>query len=149
MGNSLHHTCTDEDISNILKEFTVDFLLRGYNCLVRELYMQVLTDMVIILRTFVKIPGLTFYLFQNVQIDTCHFFWLVTYFLKFVAQLELDLENISWVLSFDIISYLTFEGASLCEQLELISKQPGTDLKPCLRRMHLVRSSERLTTFQV
>lgn len=80
---------------------------------------------------------------QQVQIDTSHFFWLVTYFLKFAAQLELEMEHISPVLSYDIISYLTYEGVSLCEQLELADKQQRFDLNPCLRRMHLVVTAIR------
>ncbi|XP_059617920.1 protein timeless isoform X2 [Phlebotomus argentipes] len=124
MKGLLYHTPTDEDISNILKEFTVDFLLKGYGCLVQELHAQLLTDL-------------------QVQIDTSHFFWLVTYFLRFAAQLELDLEHIHSVLSFEIVSYLTYEGVSLCEQLDLATKQQSPDLKPCLRRMHLVVTAIR------
>uniref|UniRef100_A0A6B2E730 Putative dna topoisomerase i-interacting protein n=1 Tax=Phlebotomus kandelakii TaxID=1109342 RepID=A0A6B2E730_9DIPT len=124
MKGLLYHTPTDEDISNILKEFTVDFLLKGYGCLVQELHAQLLTDL-------------------QVQIDTSHFFWLVTYFLRFAAQLELDLEHINSVLSFEIVSYLTYEGVSLCEQLDLATKQQSPDLKPCLRRMHLVVTAIR------
>uniref|UniRef100_A0A1L8DX49 Putative dna topoisomerase i-interacting protein n=1 Tax=Nyssomyia neivai TaxID=330878 RepID=A0A1L8DX49_9DIPT len=124
MKGLLYHTPTDEDISNILKEFTVDFLLKGYGCLVQELHAQLLTDL-------------------QVQIDTSHFFWLVTYFLRFAAQLELDLEHVNSVLSFEIVSYLTYEGVSLCEQLELAAKQQSPDLKPCLRRMHLVVTAIR------
>lgn len=76
---------------------------------------------------------------QTIQIDASHFFWLITYFLKFTAQLEMDLEHIKSVLSFDIISYLTYEGVSMCEELELINvNQYGMDNKSCLRRMHLV-----------
>lgn len=71
----LHHTPSDEDISHLLKEFTVDFLLKGYGYLVEDLQAQLLTDM-------------------QAHIDTSHFFWLVTYFLKFAVQLELDLEHI-------------------------------------------------------
>lgn len=124
MKGLIHHSPSDEDISNILKEFTVDFLLKGYGFLVQELHTKLLTD------------------FQ-LSIDTSHFFWLVTYFLKFAAQLELDLEHIHSVLSFDIVSYLTFEGVTLCEQLELTSRQQGTDLKPYLRRIHLVVTAIR------
>lgn len=72
----LHHTPTDEDISNLLKEFTVDFLVKGYGCLVQDLFTQLLSCN------------------NTVQVDTSHFFWLVTYFLKFAAQLELELEHI-------------------------------------------------------
>lgn len=130
MKGLIHHTPTDEDISNILKEFTVDFLLKGYDSLVQELHAHLLPD-------------------SKIQIDTSHFFWLVTYFLKFAAQLELDLEHISSVLSYDIISYLTYEGVTLCEQIELGSKQDGTDIKPYLRRIHLVITAIRefLQTF--
>lgn len=124
MKGLIQHTPTDDDISNILKEFTVDFLLKGYGFLVQELHAKLLTD-------------------KQVSIDTSHFFWLVTYFLKFAAQLELDLVHISSVLSFEVISYLTFEGVNLCEQLELTSRQRGTDLKPFLRRIHLVVTAIR------
>lgn len=46
MKRLIHHTPTDEDISNILKEFTVDFLLKSYGCLVKELHAQLLSDFV-------------------------------------------------------------------------------------------------------
>lgn len=124
MKGMIQHTPTDEDISNILKEFTVDFLLKGYGSLVQDLHVKLLTDL-------------------QLSIDTSHFFWLVTYFLKFAAQLELDMEHINSVLCFDIIGYLTFEGVNLCEQLELSSRQRGTDLKPYLRRIHLVVTAIR------
>ncbi|KAG6454028.1 hypothetical protein O3G_MSEX008488 [Manduca sexta] len=119
-----HKTPTDDDISNVLKEFTVDFLLKGYNSLVQTLHSQILTNM-------------------QLEIDTSHFFWLVTYFLKFATQIELDLEHICSVLSFDILSYLTAEGVNLCEQFELAIKLDGNDLKPCMRRLHLVVTAIR------
>lgn len=72
------------------------------------------------------------------QIDTSHFFWLVTYFLKFASQLELDIEHVNTVLSYDIVSYLTYEGVMLCEQLEQLTRVAQNDIKPCLRRIHLV-----------
>ncbi|KAL7742106.1 hypothetical protein ACLKA6_018351 [Drosophila palustris] len=118
------HAPTDEDITNLLKEFTVDFLLKGYNYLVDELHMQLISN--------AKVP-----------IDTSHFFWLLTYFLKFAAQLELDLEHIDTILTYDVLSYLTYEGVSLCEQMELNARQEGSDLKPYLRRMHLVVTAIR------
>uniref|UniRef100_A0A182K6R2 Timeless n=1 Tax=Anopheles christyi TaxID=43041 RepID=A0A182K6R2_9DIPT len=124
MKGLMHHVPTDDDISHILKEFTVDFLLKGYGYLVHELHTQLLSDL-------------------QVQIDTSHFFWLVTYFLKFATQLELDLEHINSVLSYDIISYLTYEGVMLCEQLEQTSRATETDIKPCLRRIHLVVTAIR------
>lgn len=124
MKGMIHHTPTDEDISNILAEFTVDFLLKGYGSLVENLHEKLLTDL-------------------QLSMDTSHFFWLVTYFLKFAAQLELEMELINSVLSYDIIGYLTFEGVNLCEQLELTSRQQGADLKPYLRRIHLVVTAIR------
>ncbi|XP_062548363.1 protein timeless isoform X2 [Armigeres subalbatus] len=124
MKGLMHHAPSDDDISHILKEFTVDFLLKGYGFLVQELHAQLMSDL-------------------QVHIDTSHFFWLVTYFLKFASQLELDMEHINFVLSFDIISYLVYEGVMLCEQLEQYSREPHTDLMPCLRRIHLVVTAIR------
>lgn len=124
MKGIIHHSPTDEDISNVLKEFTVDFLLKGYGQLVKELHAQLLNNTVL-------------------QIDTSHFFWLVTFFLKFAAQLELDLEHVNSVLSYEILSFLTFEGVNLCEQIQLDAKVPGTDLRPLLRAMHLVITAIR------
>lgn len=80
---------------------------------------------------------------QQSEIDTSHYFWLVTYFLKFAAQLELDLDHIKCVLSFNIVSYLTYEGVNLCEQLELMSRRNSMDVKPSLRRLHLVVTAIR------
>ncbi|CAD0196198.1 unnamed protein product [Chrysodeixis includens] len=119
-----HKTPTDDDISNVLKEFTVDFLLKGYNSLVQTLHNQILTNL-------------------QLEIDTSHFFWLVTYFLKFASQIELDLEHVCSVLSIDIVSYLTAEGVNLCEQFELAIKLDGNDLKPNIRRLHLVVTAIR------
>ncbi|XP_013200570.1 protein timeless [Amyelois transitella] len=119
-----HKTPTDDDISNIMKEFTVVFLLKGYNSLVQTLHDQILTN-------------------KQVEIDTSHFFWLVTYFLKFATQIELDLEHVCSVLTYDIVSYLTAEGVNLCEQFELAIKLDGNDLKPSLRRLHLVVTAIR------
>ncbi|XP_063236784.1 protein timeless isoform X2 [Bacillus rossius redtenbacheri] len=132
----VHHTPMDEDIFHLLKEFTVDFLLKGYGCLVRELYRQLVDN----------VSGAQL-------VDTSHFFWLVTYFLKFAAQLELDFKHVSEVLSWDVMAYLVYEGAHVCEQLETAAFFPGQDVKPYLRRMHLVVTAireflERVTAFK-
>lgn len=124
MKGLIHHQPTDEDISNILKEFTVDFLLKGYGSLVHDLHTQLLSN--------VQMP-----------IDTSHFFWLITYFLKFATQLELDLEHVSPVLSYEIISYIIFQGVWIYEELEISCLLPNCDLKPCLRRLHLVVTAIR------
>nr|WJJ67113.1 TIMELESS [Phauda flammans] len=119
-----HSTPTDDDISNVLKEFTVDFLLKGYNSLVQTLHSQILTNL-------------------QLEMDTSHFFWLITYFLKFATQIELDLQYICCVLSYEIVSYLSAEGVNLCEQFELALKLDGNDLKPSIRRLHLVVTAIR------
>lgn len=46
MKGMVNHTPTDDDITNILKEFTVDFLLKGYGLLVEDLHEQLMTDVV-------------------------------------------------------------------------------------------------------
>lgn len=120
----MHHSSTDEDIMNVLKEFTVDFLLKGYDTLVHDLYLQLVSS-------------------AEMQFDTSHFFWLVTYFLKFAAQLELDPELLCHVLSHETVSYLVFQGVWLYEELEIGYKLAGADLKPILRRLHLVRQALR------
>ncbi|KAK9879710.1 hypothetical protein WA026_006770 [Henosepilachna vigintioctopunctata] len=124
MKGLMHHVPTDEDISNILKEFTVDFLLKGYGTLVQDLRYQLLNNI-------------------HIHIDTSHFFWLVTYFLKFATQLELDLEHLSPVLSYDLLSYLVFQGAWVLEELEIKNKTLYMDTKPCLRRLHLIVTAIR------
>lgn len=45
MKGLIHHIPSDEDISNILKEFTIDFLLKGYGWLVQELHAKFLSDL--------------------------------------------------------------------------------------------------------
>ena len=40
----VHHVPTDEDITDLLKEFTVDFLFKGYASLVAELrYVEMIS----------------------------------------------------------------------------------------------------------
>lgn len=74
------------------------------------------------------------------MVDTSYFFWLITYFLRFAAQLELDFEHVKRVLSYDVLAYLAYEGVNLCEEFELNASQDGLDLKPCFQKMHLVKN---------
>lgn len=76
--------------------------------------------------------------FQTFKIDTSHFFWLITNFLKFGSQLDLEFDLIKPVISFEILSYLTYEGISLSESLELEGKLNGPDLETQHRRLHFV-----------
>lgn len=75
---------------------------------------------------------------QASDIDTSHFFWLITYFLKLTAQIELDLDHVKHVLSLGIISFLTYEGVGLSEELMLLLELEDVDTRSCVRRLHLV-----------
>ncbi len=123
----VHHIPTDEDIADLLKEFTVDFLLKGYPSLVTDLRVQLMSD-------------------ENPDIDKSHFLWLITYFLKFASQLEVELEQIGPVLSVETVAYLTYEGVRFFEELELAvreQRERAVDLRPHLRRIHLVVTALR------
>lgn len=72
----VNHLPRDEEITDVLKEFTVSFLLTGFEPLVTALHFELVT------------PA------SGLPIDTSHFFWLLTYFLKFAGQLELDVDQI-------------------------------------------------------
>lgn len=50
MKGLVHHTPTHEDISNILKEFTVDFLLKGYGHLMQELHAKLLSNLDLVIQ---------------------------------------------------------------------------------------------------
>ncbi|XP_046458348.1 protein timeless-like [Daphnia pulex] len=130
---------TEKDIAQLVKEFTVDFLLNGndlisiffnlnsnililigYNTLVKQLHQQLLKQ------------GETYLLW-----DKSHFFWLICYFLPIAAQLELSVEHLKDVLTIDLLCYLTWEAVHQTEELEICTFQPTVDLKPCVRRLHL------------
>jgi timeless protein len=123
----VHHVPTDKDIDNLFKEFTVDFLLKGYSTLITTLRHQLTTE-------------------ENPDIDKSHFLWLITYFLKFASQLEVQLEQIGPVLTVETVAFLTFEGVRFYEELELAvreHKDRPVDLRPHLRRIHLVVTALR------
>jgi timeless protein len=106
-----------QDISELLMEFTLDFLLTGYASLVEEL-LKKLTE---------HDP--------NMNLDKSHFLWLITYFLKFASQLEVGLDRIGSVLSFATLSYITYEGVELVETMELATREQRADLRylsPCV-----------------
>lgn len=115
---AVQYSPTEEDISQLLKEFTVDFLLNGYNTLVGQLHQQLLQE-------------------DDLPLDKSHFLWLITYFLRFASQLELDMEHFKDVFTIDLLSYLTWEAVRETEEFEMNSLRPSIDLKPCLRRLHL------------
>ncbi|BES97395.1 Timeless [Nesidiocoris tenuis] len=123
--NLVHvHNPTNEDVSHILKEFTVDFLLSAYSCIVEDLRCQMVDDRLNL-------------------IDSSQFFWLVTYFLKFAIQLELDLENIKPVLSRGVITFLVYQGVFLCEEYENSRLNSDFDMTSRLRKLHLVVTAIR------
>eukprot|EP00090_Calanus_glacialis_P039865 TRINITY_DN6942_c0_g1_i1.p1 TRINITY_DN6942_c0_g1~~TRINITY_DN6942_c0_g1_i1.p1 ORF type:complete len:1224 (+),score=288.91 TRINITY_DN6942_c0_g1_i1:40-3711(+) len=121
----VNHIPTDKDISELLKEFTVDFLHNGYAGLVEELLEKLSKND------------------TDITMDKSHFLWLLTYFLKFASQLEIGLDQIGTVLSFRTLSYITYEGVELLETLELANRERRADINPHLRRMHLVVTALR------
>lgn len=123
--NLVHqHNPSNEDVSHLLKEFTVDFLISAYACIVEDLRRQIIFD-------------------RDNVIDSSHFFWLVTYFLKFSVQLELDYESIRPVLSRDVITFLVYQGVFLCEQYENSRFHSDFDMTSRLRKQHLVVTAIR------
>ncbi|XP_071454138.1 protein timeless isoform X2 [Hetaerina americana] len=158
----VHYNPTDDDISNLLKEFTLDFMSQGYGLLMSGIHFKLLSS------CSHRVPGIesidpppvifssssmpmspTILRPKNGElppppIDTSHFFWLITFFLRFSSQLGLEFENISMVLSYDILSYLVYEGVGLCEEVQLaLHHYRELDIKTCLRRIHLVVTAIR------
>ena len=121
----VNHSPTDDDISELLKEFTVDFLHNGYSSLVQQLLQKLATSE------------------TNILMDKSHFLWLLTYFLKFAGQLEIGMDLIGNVISFDTLSYITYEGVDQLETLELANREKREDLGPNIRRIHLVVTALR------
>ncbi len=72
------------------------------------------------------------------RLDKSSFFWLICYFLPFVPLLKLEVEHFGDVFSIDLLCYLTWEAVCQTEELEIYSFQPSVDVKPCVRRLHLV-----------
>ncbi|XP_076038952.1 timeless [Oratosquilla oratoria] len=120
----LHHHPTPEDISNLLKEFTIDFMMNGYSNLVQGLRMQVLLP-------------------YQIDLDKSHLLWLITYFLRFAVELDLELSQICPVLSVDVVSYLVYEGVVMQEELERAVRAGEQNLVPHVRRLHLVVTALR------
>ena len=121
----VNHIPSEKDISEILKEFTVDFLHNGYSKLVKEMLDKLSSADC------------------DPSIDKSHFLWLLTYFLKFASQLEVGLDQIGGVISFRILSYLTYQGVQLQETLEISNRERNSDSPAHIRRMHLVVTALR------
>lgn len=62
---------------------------------------------------------------------------MIGYFLKLAAQLELDLDHVKCILSFETVSFLTYEAMNQYEQLELMAR---------FREMNLTSYIDRLQT---
>lgn len=121
----VNHVPSDDDISELLKEFTVDFLHHGYQSLVCQILVKLSRNE------------------SNILMDKSHFLWLLTYFLKFASQLEIGIDLIGKVVSFETLSYVTYEGVDQIETLELANRGRKEDLGPILRRIHLVVTALR------
>ena len=98
-----------------MKEFTVEFLHNGYASLVQQLLSNLSSNQ------------------PTFSMDKSHFFWLLTYFLKFARQLEIGMDLIGKVVSFDTLSYITFEGVEQMETMDLANRERNPDLCPNLR----------------
>lgn len=72
----------------------------------------------------------------------CNHFIICIFFLKFASQIEIDFDLIGPLLNMRLFAYLTYEGVQMCENLA-ISNDVTSDLKPHLRRMHLVVTAIR------
>ncbi|XP_071541193.1 protein timeless isoform X2 [Panulirus ornatus] len=120
----LHHHPTADDISNLLKDFTVDFMLNGYSNLLQGLRLQVMLP-------------------YQIDLDKSHVLWLITYFLRFAVELDLELSQICPVLSVDVVSYLVYEGVVMQEELERAVRAGEENLLPHVRRLHLVVTALR------
>ncbi|XP_050729606.1 protein timeless-like isoform X3 [Eriocheir sinensis] len=120
----LHHHPTPEDISNLLKEFTVDFMMNGYSNLLQGLRLQVMLP-------------------YQIDLDKSHLLWLITYFLRFAVELDLELSQICPVLCVDVACYLVYEGVLMQEELERAVRLGENNLLPHVRRLHLVVTALR------
>lgn len=120
----LHHHPTSEDISNLLKEFTVDFMMNGYSNLLQGLRLQVMMP-------------------YQIDLDKSHLLWLITYFLRFAVELDLELSQICPVLCMDVACYLVYEGVVMQEELEQAMRAGENNLLPHVRRLHLVVTALR------
>ena len=74
----IHFIPTDQDITEVLTEFLVDFLLKGFSGVVNAYRQKMLSGE----------PE------PQSQMDQSHFLWLFTYFLKFAVQLEVEVDQI-------------------------------------------------------
>lgn len=125
LKSMINHVPSDKDISELLKEFTVDFLHNGYSQLVKGLLDKL------------SKKG------SELSMDKSHFLWLLTYFLKFASQLEIGLDQIGDVISFRILSYITYQGVELLETLEMSTRERNRDISGHIKRMHLVVTALR------
>ncbi|XP_071750026.1 protein timeless [Lepeophtheirus salmonis] len=118
----------EEDVSILLTEFTISFILRGYGNLIQNLRLKLMSQK----------PSSTF---TNTH---SRFLWLITFFMSFVEDLEVKLPEIEPVFSPEIMSYIVFEGLQTFENLEIESKPHlynDTVVKTQGRRLHLVVSA--------
>ncbi|XP_035212664.1 protein timeless-like isoform X2 [Stegodyphus dumicola] len=93
-------TPTDDDIGNLLKEFTLSFMHSGFSKLVLEIKDLLLQG-------------------PSAVIDRSLFFWLLSYFLHLAASVNISLDHISAILSVEVISFLVYECVTACENMEL------------------------------
>lgn len=73
--------------------------------------------------------------------DISVFFWLIGYFLKLAAEIELDLDHVKCILSYETISFLTYETMNQYEHFELMIRFHEINLTSYIDRLHTAVAS--------
>nr|XP_040582162.1 LOW QUALITY PROTEIN: protein timeless-like [Lepeophtheirus salmonis] len=96
----------DEDVSRLLTEFTISFIMRGYGNLIQNLRLKLMTE-----KSSATLTN-----------TNSRFLWLITFFMRFVEDLEVELPVIEPLFSPEIMSYIVYEGLQTFENLMIESK---------------------------
>ena len=91
-----HHP-SESDMMDLLKEFLIDFVLKSYDNMVKELLIC-----------------------DKQSSSDC--LWFLSYFIGFAPVLEVSAADLKHVLSYDTLSYLIFEAVRSFEVFELQSR---------------------------
>ncbi|XP_054721438.1 protein timeless-like isoform X2 [Uloborus diversus] len=94
---------SDDDLRNVLKEFTMSFMHSGFSQLIMDIKKLIIEES-----------------FET--IDKSLFFWIFNYFVHLAAAVHLNYDHLSDILSIDIISFLVHECVATSENMELHSK---------------------------
>ncbi|CAG0918890.1 unnamed protein product [Notodromas monacha] len=138
---------SDDEISLLLRDFTVEFLIGGYGRLVgvlaNELPFSAFKQTSSADNSEENEDSVVRSKIATSNVDPAHFFWLITYFLKFATQIPVDFDHLRSVLSPQVVSYLVYQGLVLSEEVKKMSMCYPVGLfcqnsPPFLRSLHLV-----------